>query len=256
MAPLRTTVPSEGLPHVALVCGNLTPPGPDGRATLRFSEVKTLFHEFGHLVHQLFSKVTVRGLAGTNVAWDFVELPSQIHENFLYVREVIDLCTAHVETGAPLPETLFAALLRARAFRQGSATMRQLAFAEMDLALHRVYEPEAHGDVLDFARGYIQHGTPARLPATANAVASFTHLFSGPVAYAAGYYSYKWAEVLEADAFETLAPGQRVSEDAGRRFREVLLSRGDAQPPEALFEAFVGRGPDLDALLRRAGLAA
>ena len=256
MAPLRTTVPGEGEPHVALVCGNLTPPGPDGRAYLRFSEAETLFHEFGHLVHQLFSRVTVRGLAGTNVAWDFVELPSQIHENFLYAREVIDLCTAHGETGEPLPSALFDALLRARAFRQGTATMRQLALAEMDLALHRLYDPEVHGDVLAFARAYMQRGTPAPLPPGANAVSSFTHLFSGPVAYAAGYYSYKWAEVLEADAFETLAPGHRVSEDAGRRFRDVLLSRGDAQPPEALFEAFVGRGPDLDALLRRAGLGA
>ena len=256
MVPLRTALPTEGAPHVGLVCGNMTPPGADGRACLRFSEAETLFHEFGHLLHHLLSRVSVRGLAGTNVAWDFVELPSQIHENFLYTREVLDLCTGHVETGAPLPEALVEALIRARAFRQGTATMRQLAFAEMDLALHRDYDPSVHGDVLAFARGYLQRASPAPLPEGANTVASFTHLFAGPVAYASGYYSYKWAEVLEADAFETLAPGQRVSPEAGQRFRALVLSRGDAEAPAALFEAFVGRAPSLDALLRRAGLTA
>jgi oligopeptidase A len=113
-----------------------------------------------------------------------------------------------------------------------------------------------HGDVLAFARGYLQRASPAPLPEGANTVASFTHLFAGPVAYASGYYSYKWAEVLEADAFETLAPGQRVSPEAGQRFRALVLSRGDAEAPAALFEAFVGRAPSLDALLRRAGLTA
>lgn len=253
MNPLMVSV--AGTPHLGLIAGNMSPPVGDEPALLRFAEVETIFHELGHLLHHLLSRVAVRSLSGTSVAWDFVELPSQIHENYCYSPAVIALISAHHETGAPLPEAYLDALRRARTFRAATAQMRQLAFAELDLALHIDYDPARDGDVLAYSRRILQRGTPAPLPEEHALLAAFSHLFASPVAYSAGYYSYKWAEVLDADAFETLAPDERIDPAAGRRFLETLLSRGNSAPPEALFEAFVGRPPSLEPLLRRNGLS-
>ncbi len=252
MNPLMVSPP--GTPHLGLIAGNMSPPVGDAPALLRFAEVETVFHELGHLLHHLVSRVPVRSLSGTAVAWDFVELPSQIHENFCYSPAVMPLISAHHETGAPMPAEYLNALRRARTFRAATAQMRQLAFAELDLALHVDYDPERDGDVLDFSRAILQRGTPAPLPDDHALLAAFSHLFASPVAYSAGYYSYKWAEVLDADAFETLAPDEGIDPAAGRRFLETLLSRGNSAAPEELFEAFVGRPPSLDPLLRRNGL--
>jgi oligopeptidase A len=252
MNPLMVSAP--GTPHLGLIAGNMSPPVGDTPALLRFAEVETVFHELGHLLHHLVSRVPVRSLSGTSVAWDFVELPSQIHENFCYSPAVMPLISGHYETGECMPAEFLDALRRARTFRAATAQMRQLAFAELDLALHVDYDPERDGDVLAFSRAILQRGTPAPLPNDHALIAAFSHLFASPVAYSAGYYSYKWAEVLDADAFETLAPDEGIDPAAGRRFLETLLSRGNSAAPEELFEAFVGRPPSLDPLLRRNGL--
>ncbi len=241
-------------PHVALFCANATPPIGEAPALLTHDEVETLFHEFGHLIHQLLSRVPVRALAGTNVAWDFVELPSQIMENWTWEREALDLFAAHVETGEPIPAELFLRMRRARTFRAASAQMRQLGFGVTDLLLHRDFDPEASPDVLAYARDALAPFAATRVPDDYAMIASFTHLFADPVGYAAGYYSYKWAEVLDADAFSRFREEGLFSPAVGAAFRDTLLARGDAADPATLFRDFMGREPRLDALLERSGL--
>jgi oligopeptidase A len=211
-------------------------------------------------LHQLLSNVDVRSLAGTNVAWDFVELPSQIMENWTWERAALDLFARHFETNEPIPDELFARLKSTRAFRAASMQMRQLGFASLDLALHREYDEKKHGPLLAYARAALAPYSAAPPPDDYALITSFTHLFASPVGYAAGYYSYKWAEVLDADAFTRFKQGgvlRSLAEcrDVGKAFREKLLSRGDSDDPMKLFVDFMGREPTLDALMERNGLA-
>ncbi|HEX8985901.1 MAG TPA: M3 family metallopeptidase, partial [Bryobacteraceae bacterium] len=174
-------------PHLGAICGNLTPPSASKPALLTHREVETIFHEFGHLLHHSLSKVEVRSLAGTNVAWDFVELPSQIMENWCWEREALDLFARHYQTGEPVPEELFAKMKRARTFRSANAQMRQLGFASLDLLLHTRYSPQTDGDAVDFSRRILQEFSAAPLPPESATIASFTHLFANPVGYGAAY---------------------------------------------------------------------
>jgi len=246
--------PQGWSPHVALVCGNLTEPVGDAPALLTHREVETLFHEFGHLMHHMLSRVEVRSLGGTNVAWDFVELPSQIMENWCWERECLDLFARHHETGEPIPEVLFEPLRRARTYRAANMMMRQLGFATVDLELHVELDPAAEPDVMARAREVLERHAAAPLPDDYGMIAGFGHLFAHPVGYAAAYYSYKWAEVLDADAFTRFRREGFFSREAGRSFREEILARGDSRDPMELYVGFMGREPSVGPLLERSGL--
>jgi oligopeptidase A len=241
-------------PHLGVICANVTPPVGDKPALLTHDEVQTLFHEFGHLLHHLLSKVEVRSLAGTNVAWDFVELPSQIMENWTWEREALDLFSEHWQTKARIPQDLFEKMVRARTYRAANAMMRQLGFATVDLSLHIDYRPDLDGDVVDYARRKMQGFAPVQLPEDYAFISSFGHLFSSEVGYAAGYYSYKWAEVLDADAFSRFKEHGVFSAEVGSAFRLNILERGNGADPMELYKQFMGREPKLEALLVRSGL--
>ena len=252
MDSLITGNPGKRRPHLGLICGNLTPPVDGKPALLTHREAETIFHEFGHLLHHLLSRVEVRSLAGTSVPWDFVELPSQIMENWCWERESLDLFARHWQTGERLPEELFQKMKRAKTFRGANMQMRQLGFGIVDLALHRVWDGKS--DVVKFARSVLVPFAAEPLPEDYAMITGFTHLFSSPVGYGAGYYSYKWAEVLDADAFTRFRKEGVFSATVGRDFRDKILARGDSEDPAVLYRSFMGRDPDPNALLERNGL--
>lgn len=242
--------------HVGLICANVTPPSATAPALLSQREVETIFHEFGHLMHHMLSRVEVKSLAGTSVAWDFVELPSQIMENFCWERASLDLFARHHQSGEPMPDALYSRMVRARAYRGGSAMMRQLGFALVDFRLHSDYQRARDGAAWDYGRKVLAEFSPAPLPSDHCMLTGFGHLFSSPVGYAGGYYSYKWAEVLDADAFARFRDNGLFSREVGLEFRNKVLARGDSRDPMELFIDFMGRPPALEPLLQRSGIVA
>lgn len=244
------------LENVAVVVGNVTPPRAPGQpALLNHREVETLFHEFGHMMHHVLSEVPIRSLAGTRVVSDFVELPSMIMENWCWETEALDRFARHCESGSPIPADVKKRMLAARTYRAANALMRQLGFSTVDLLLHTEYEPAKDGDVMAYAREVFGRFSPVPLPADYAMLASFSHLFGAAYGYAAGYYSYQWSEVLEADAFSLFREGGILSSEVGDRFRRTILARGDTDDPAALYRTFLGREPDVIALLTRLGIA-
>ncbi len=197
----------------------------------------------------------VRSLGGTNVAWDFVELPSQIMENWCWERQCLDMFARHWQTDQTIPEDLFAKLTRARTYRAANGMMRQLGFAAVDLVMHVDLQPGTEADVMETARKVLAEHAPAPLPDDYGMIASFGHLFGHAVGYAAGYYSYKWAEVLDADAFTRFRDEGLFNPEVGAQFRDRILSQGDSRDPMELYKDFMGREPSVQPLLERAGLA-
>ncbi|MXX70842.1 MAG: M3 family metallopeptidase [Gemmatimonadetes bacterium] len=234
-------------PHLAFIGGNFNPPTASRPALLTHREVCTLFHEFGHLLHHTCSRVEIPSHGGVNVAWDWVEVPSQIMENWCWEREALDLFARHHETGEALPDELLARLLAARRFMGGWLQMRQLSFANLDLELHRTYRGEI--PVMDYAAAALRPFVPSARFVERHILPSFAHLFAG--GYASAYYSYLWSETLEADAFSRFEGEGVLNPAVGRAFRDCILARGDSRDADELFRDFMGRDPDPGALIRR-----
>lgn len=237
-------------PHVSIVC-NFTKPTPTKPSLLSYDEVLTLFHEFGHALHGLLSKCKYRSLAGTNVYWDFVELPSQIMENWVKEKEGLDLFAQHYETGEKIPDELVTKIKTSLKFQVGWQSLRQLSFGLLDMNWYST-DPKNIGDVDDFETKISQRTRLLPKEPGTNSSCSFGHIFGG--GYAAGYYSYKWAEVLDADAFEHFKEKGLFNVDVATKFKNAILSKGGTAHPMELYKEFRGREPDPNSLLRRDGL--
>jgi len=251
----RRTRDGVQIPVAYLTC-NFSPPIGDEPALFTHDEVITLFHEFGHGLHHMLTQIDYAGVSGiSGVAWDAVELPSQFMENWCWEREALDLFARHYQSGERIPDALFERMTQARNFQSALQMMRQLEFAIFDFTLHRDYDPAAPArhvhDTLEAVRSRIAVIQP---PAFNRFENSFTHIFGG--GYAAGYYSYKWAEVLSADAFSAFEESGIFNTDTGSRFMNTILAQGGSREPMELFVEFRGREPTIDALLRHSGLAA
>lgn len=237
-------------PLVSIVC-NFTKPTNSTPSLLTFNEVTTLFHEFGHALHGMLADGQYESLSGTSVFWDFVELPSQVLENWCYEKECLDLFAKHYQTGEAIPEQLIQKIKDSANFMEGYQTMRQLSFGMLDMAWHG-QDNSAIESVADFERSVMaQTDVLPPIPNT-NMSCAFSHIFQG--GYSAGYYSYKWAEVLDADAFEYFKEKGVFNKEIADLFKDNILSKGGADHPMTLYKKFRGQEPDVKALLRRAGL--
>jgi peptidyl-dipeptidase Dcp len=237
-------------PHIMIVC-NFTKPTKSKPSLLTLDEVLTLYHEFGHALHGLLSNVKYRDLSGTNVYWDFVELPSQIMENWVLEKECLDLFAKHYETEEKIPEDLINKIKESGKFLEGIATLRQLSFAYLDMSYHSC-EPAQIKNIPLFEEQIIKKTSLLPKLIGTSISTSFSHIFAG--GYSAGYYSYKWAEVLDADAFEFFKTSGIFNRDVADKFREYILEKGGTEHPMELYKKFRGQEPDVGALLRRAGL--
>jgi len=245
---------TTALPVAYLVC-NFTPPVAERPSLLTHDDVLTLFHEFGHGLHHMLTRVDYPGVAGINgVPWDAVELPSQFMENFAWREEVLPLISAHVETGEPLPAATLARLQATRTFQAGMHTVRQIEFALFDFRLHAEYAPQSPPRIAETLEEVRREVSVVRPPAFNRFPQSFQHIFSG--GYAAGYYSYKWAEVLSADAFGAFEEHGVFDAATARRFLHSILERGGSRDAMEAFVEFRGRRPEIEPLLRQMGLAA
>ncbi|MBA5792615.1 M3 family metallopeptidase [Flavobacterium sp. xlx-214] len=237
-------------PHISIVC-NFTPPTPSKPSLLTFNEVTTLFHEFGHALHGMLANTTYPSLSGTSVYWDFVELPSQILENWVYEPETLALFAKHYETGATIPQEYITKIKESANFLEGMATLRQLSFGLLDMAWH-TKNPDDIGSLKEFENQEFE-STQLYPDVAENAMSTaFSHIFAG--GYSSGYYSYKWAEVLDADAFDYFKQNGIFNKEIATKFKDNVLSQGGTDHPMTLYKKFRGQEPQPEALLKRAGL--
>ncbi len=237
-------------PHVSIVC-NFTKPTNTKPSLLTFNEVTTLFHEFGHALHGMLANTTYNSLSGTSVSWDFVELPSQILENWCYEKEALELFAKHYETGETIPMEYVTKIKESASFHEGMQTLRQLSFGLLDMSWHS-QDPSKITSVKEFENQAFSK-TKLYPDVKENCMSTaFSHIFQG--GYSAGYYSYKWAEVLDADAFEYFLEKGIFNKEVATKFKENVLSKGGTEKPMDLYKRFRGKEPKPDALLRRAGL--
>jgi peptidyl-dipeptidase Dcp len=236
-------------PHVSIVC-NFTPPTETKPSLLTFNEVTTLFHEFGHALHGMLANTTYPSLSGTSVYWDFVELPSQVMENWCYEPEALALFAKHYKTGEIIPQQYVEKIKESASFLEGMATMRQLSFGLLDIAYHA--KPQAIDSVKTFEKA-VMDNTTLYPDVVENCMSvSFSHIFQG--GYSSGYYSYKWAEVLDADAFAYFQEKGIFNKEVATQFKDNVLSKGGTELPMELYKRFRGQEPKPEALLKRAGL--
>ncbi|MBA4154958.1 M3 family metallopeptidase [Flavobacterium sp.] len=237
-------------PHVSIVC-NFTPPTETKPSLLTFNEVTTLFHEFGHALHGMLANTTYPSLSGTSVYWDFVELPSQVMENWCYEPEALALFAKHYETGEVIPQQYVEKIKESASFLEGMATLRQLSFGLLDMAYHS-NNPTEITNIKAFEKEVFE-GTSLYPDVEENCMSvSFSHIFQG--GYSSGYYSYKWAEVLDADAFAYFQEKGIFNKEVATKFKDNVLSKGGTELPMELYKKFRGQEPKVEALLKRAGL--
>ena len=251
-----TTYREQGLeegeikrPHVAIVC-NFTRPTNTKPSLITFRECEIMFHEFGHALHAILTDCRYKSLSGTNVHWDFVELPSQFMENWLMEKQVLDEFAKHFESGEKLPISLFDKMKKAKTFMSGLNNVRQINFSILDMAWHSGYIEENNLDIEDFEKKHSVSLLPHEEGTSRSN--SFAHIFAG--GYSAGYYSYKWAEVLDADAFEVFKENGLFDPKISESFKDNILKKGATEEPEVLYRKFRGRDADIKALLRREGI--
>lgn len=237
-------------PHVSIVC-NFTKPLKDKPSLLTINEVSTLFHEFGHALHGLLSNCHYRTLSGTNVYWDFVELPSQIMENWVKEKECLDLFAAHFETHEKIPQNLIDKIVKSQQFMEGWMTLKQVSFGLLDFKWHDLSDMSLVNDVWSWEDEAMKKTSLLQKISSENMSCSFSHLFSG--GYSAGYYSYKWAEVLDADAFELFKEKGIFNQEISSSFRKNILEKGGSEDPTILYKRFRGKEPSVEPLMRRAG---
>ena len=237
-------------PHISIVC-NFTKPTKTKPSLLTFNEVTTLFHEFGHGLHGMLANTTYPSLSGTSVFWDFVELPSQMMENWCYEPEALALFAKHYETGEIIPQDYVEKIKESASFLEGMATLRQLSFGLLDMAFHST-NPTDITDIKAFEKAAFE-GTSLYPDVAENCMSvSFSHIFQG--GYSSGYYSYKWAEVLDADAFAYFQERGIFNKKVATKFKDNILSKGGTEHPMTLYKRFRGQEPKPEALLKRAGL--
>ena len=237
-------------PHISIVC-NFSKPAAGKPSLLTFNEVTTLFHEFGHALHGMSSEITYPGLSGTSVYWDFVELPSQILENWCYEKECLNFFARHYETQELIPEEEIQKIVKSQQFLEGYNTLRQLSFGYLDMAWHTLQE-DVPSNIFDFEESVLEKTILLPRLKEASTSCQFSHIFKG--GYSSGYYSYKWAEVLDADAFDYFKEKGIFNLEVAQSFYDHILSKGGSEHPEILYERFRGRAPKVDALLVRAGV--
>ncbi|MET0009513.1 MAG: M3 family metallopeptidase, partial [Candidatus Thiodiazotropha sp. 6PLUC4] len=242
----------DQIPVAYLTC-NFSPPVGDQPALFTHDEVLTLFHEFGHGLHHMLTRIDYPSVAGINgVAWDAVELPSQFMENWCWEKEALNLISGHVDTGEPIPDELFQRMHGAKNFQSAMQMVRQLEFSLFDFRIHQEYDPSKGGRIYEILEQVRQQVSVITPPSWNRFPHGFSHIFAG--GYAAGYYSYKWAEVLSADAFSRFEDEGIFNQNAGQSFLEEVLEQGGSKDAMDLFIAFRGREPQIEPLLRHSGI--